>query len=118
MTRQERFQRMTNEKQAMKKREMKSARVRRAFSFCVFHCPFLICYFGVQGCAPNRAPAERYIEQADQLHTAALASTIIPNDDLNAYMQEIGKRLEEAAKDAVPDKARGPFFQNLQFHLV
>src|SRR4029079_2705158 len=109
---------MRNEKQAMKTGAMKNSRVPRVFSFCIFHCMFFIFYFAVQGCAPNRAPAARYIEQADQLHTEALGSTIIPDEDLNAYVQEIGKRLEQAARDEVPDKARGPFFQNLQFHLV
>ena len=102
----------------MKNRETKCRHAGRAFSFCIFHCTFFVFYAAIQGCAPNRAPAARYIEQADQLHGQSLGSTIIPNDDLNAYVQEIGKRLEQAAKDEVPDKARGPFFQNLQFHLV
>jgi hypothetical protein len=102
----------------MKNAAPKNSRMPRVFSSCIFHCTFFVFYFAVQGCAPNRAPAARYIEQADQLHTEALGSTIIPDEDLNAYVQEIGKRLEQAARDEVPDKARGPFFQNLQFHLV
>jgi hypothetical protein len=109
---------MRNDKHALKSRIAKCRRARRTFSFCIFHGVFFMCYVAVQGCAPNRAPAVRYIEQADQLHAQALASTIIPDEDLNAYIQEIGKRLEQAARDEVPDKARGPFFQNLQFHLV
>lgn len=75
-------------------------------------------FVSVQGCAPDRAPAARFIEQADRLHTDALASTITPDDDLNDYVQLIGKRLEDAAQDIAPDKAHGPFFQNMQFHVV
>jgi hypothetical protein len=70
------------------------------------------------GCASNRAPATRFVQQADQLHNNALASTITPDDELNDYVQQIGRRLEEAAQAETPDKARGPFFQNMQFHLV
>jgi hypothetical protein len=109
---------MNIETHALKNEEPKSSRRPQVFSFCIFHCMSFICYFAIQGCAPNRAPAARYIQQADQLHGQAFASTIIPDADLNAYIQEIGKRLEQAARDEVPDKARGPFFQNLQFHLV
>src|SRR3954454_6522066 len=69
------------------------------------------------GCAPDRAPAARFQRQAEQLHDGVLASTITPNDELNDYVQEIGRRLEAAAKDVVPDKASGPFFQSMQFHL-
>jgi hypothetical protein len=68
----------------MKTGQPNRVRARRAFSFCIFHCLSVISYVAVQGCAPNRAPAARYIEQADQLHTESLGSTIIPNDDLNA----------------------------------
>lgn len=71
-----------------------------------------------QGCTTNRAPAARFIQQADRLHSEALASTITPDDDLNEYVKTIGKRLEEAAKDEVPEMAGSPFFQNMQFHLV
>jgi predicted Zn-dependent protease len=70
------------------------------------------------GCAPNRAPAQRFIEQAEQLHSGALASTTTNDEDLTAYVQELGRRLEKAADDVAPDKARGPFFKSLQFHLV
>jgi predicted Zn-dependent protease len=70
------------------------------------------------GCAPDRAPAAKFIQQAETLHSAALLSTITPDEDLNAYVQEIGKRLEDAAKQVVPDKARGPFFSSMKFHLV
>src|SRR5688572_1877727 len=70
------------------------------------------------GCAQNRAPSARFVQQAERLHAGALAATITPDDDLNAYVQEIGRRLEQAARDEVPDKASGPFFQSMQFHLV
>ena len=70
------------------------------------------------GCAPNRAPAARFVQQADRLHEQALASAITPDDELQEYVQQIGKRLEEAAQAEAPDKARGPFFRNMRFHLV
>ncbi len=70
------------------------------------------------GCAPHRAPAAQFLKQANELHAGALEATITPDDDLNAYVQEIGKRLEAAAKDVAAEKARGPFFQNMRFHLV
>jgi predicted Zn-dependent protease len=70
------------------------------------------------GCAQNRAPSARFLKQAEQLHNTALSSTITPDDDLNDYVHEIGKRLEDAAREVAPDKARGPFFQTMRFHLV
>jgi hypothetical protein len=72
----------------------------------------------VGGCAPDRAPAARYIQQADQLHAGALESTIVPDPELNEYIQTIGERLEAAAQEIAPDKARGPFFKSMKFHLV
>ena len=93
--------------------------------FCIFHSPLLraaaialVLAVGGGGCAPNRAPAARFVQQADQLHNEALASTITPDDELNEYVKQIGARLEEAAQAEAPDKARGPFFQNMRFHLV
>jgi len=70
------------------------------------------------GCAPNRAPAARFVEQADHLHAGALQSTIVPDPELNEYVQTIGERLEKAAQAIVPDKASGPFFKSMKFHLV
>lgn len=70
------------------------------------------------GCAGGRVPAARFVEQAERLHAGALASTVTPDEDLKAYVQEIGTRLEQAAQEIVPDKARGPFFSSMQFHLV
>ena len=70
------------------------------------------------GCANNRAPAARFVQQAEQLHTGALAATVTPDEDLNAYVREIGRRIETAAKAEAPDKADAPFFQSMQFHLV
>src|SRR5688572_6222364 len=63
------------------------------------------------GCANGRAPAARFIEQAERLHDGALASTVTPDADLTEYIQEIGIRLERAAQEIAPDKARGPFFR-------
>jgi hypothetical protein len=65
------------------------------------------------GCQQNRAPATRFVQQAERLHDRALAATITPDEDLNAYVHEIGKRLEQAAREVVPDKARP-----MRFHLV
>jgi hypothetical protein len=73
---------------------------------------------GGTGCATNRAPSARFVQQADQLHAEALASTVTPDDDLNEYVQVIGRRLEKAAREETPDKARGPFFQNMRFYVV
>lgn len=70
------------------------------------------------GCGPHRAPGVRYVQQADRLHTEALGATVTPDDDLNAYVQEIGKRLQTAARDIVPDKAGGRFFQSMKFQVV
>lgn len=80
--------------------------------------PIAAIAFLLGGCAPDRAPAALFIRQADQLHTGALASAIVPDADLNEYIQTIGQRLEQAAQEIVPDKARGPFFKSMQFHLV
>jgi hypothetical protein len=119
--------RMKNEKHAVKIRSTEGTPAYRRrlpvlhFSLHVFHSlPVLavLALLAATGCTPNRAPSARFIQQADQLHEGALASTLTPDDDLNAYVQEIGSRLEDAAKEVAPDKARGPFFQNMQFHLV
>ena len=77
-----------------------------------------LCTAAGGGCGNNRAPAARFVQQAEQLHTRALAATVTPDDDLNAYVREIGQRIETAAKAEAPDKAAGPFFQSMQFHLV
>jgi hypothetical protein len=77
----------------------------------------LACALGT-GCAKGRAPAARFIEQAERLHDGALASTVTPDPDLTEYVQEVGKRLERAAQEIAPDKVRGPFFRSMQFHLV
>jgi hypothetical protein len=70
------------------------------------------------GCASGRAPSDRFVQQAERLHDEALASTVHPDDDLNAYVQELGQRLERAAEDVAPERVRGPFFRSMQFHLV
>ena len=78
----------------------------------------LFCALTGTGCAQGRAPAARFVEQADRLHDGALASTVTPDPDLADYVQDIGERLERAAREIAPDKVRGPFFQSMRFHLV
>jgi hypothetical protein len=79
----------------------------------------LLCALTAAGCTQQgRAPAARFVEQADRLHDGALASTVTPDPDLTEYIQDIGKRLERAAQEIAPDKARGPFFQSMKFHVV
>lgn len=73
---------------------------------------------GGGGCGTaGRAPAGRFIEQADRLHDEAIASTVHPDEHLVDYVRRIGMRLEEAAADVAPERARGPF-RSMQFHLV
>jgi predicted Zn-dependent protease len=70
------------------------------------------------GCASNPAPAQEFVGQAQRLHDSALSQTIIPDNDLEDYIQQIGQRIIAAAREAAPDKTASPFFADVQFHLV
>jgi predicted Zn-dependent protease len=70
------------------------------------------------GCATAPAPAQEFIAQANRLHDDALSQTIIANTDLEDYIQQVGTRIIEGARQAAPDKSSNPFFAKVQFHLV
>jgi hypothetical protein len=78
----------------------------------------LVAALLLSGCASNPAPAQEFVAQAQRLHDDALAQTIIPDNDLEDYIQQIGQRIIAAARDAAPDKTASPFFADVQFHLV
>lgn len=91
---------------------------RRRARLVTFSLVALSCVVAAGGCNKGRAPAARFVAQAERLHDGALASTVTPDPDLRDYIQEVGTRLERAAREVAPDKARGPFFRSMQFHLV
>jgi hypothetical protein len=70
------------------------------------------------GCNSGPVPAAEFVQQAEQLHRGALASTITRNTDLNDYFAEVGRRVVQGASDASGGKFRDPTFANMQFHLV
>jgi predicted Zn-dependent protease len=70
------------------------------------------------GCASSPAPAQDFVAQAQRLHDSALSQTIIPDSDLEDYIQQVGQRIIAAAREAAPDKTASPFFADVQFHLV
>ncbi len=74
------------------------------------------CLLG--GCVSAPAPAQQFVAQAKRLHDDALAQTVIPDRDLEDYIQQIGQRIIAAAHEAAPDKTANPFFADVQFHLV
>jgi len=70
------------------------------------------------GCANSPAPAQKFVAQANRLHDEALVQTIIPDRDLEDYIQQVGQRIIDGAREAAPEKAANSFFANVQFHLV
>jgi hypothetical protein len=64
------------------------------------------------------APASKFVEQADRLHREALTSAVVSDADLRDYVQLVGKRLADAAREADPNRTRDPMFSSLEFHLV
>jgi hypothetical protein len=70
------------------------------------------------GCNSGPVPAAEFVQQAEQLHRGALASTVTRNADLNDYFAEVGRRVVQGASDASGGKFRDPTFANMQFHLV
>ena len=76
-----------------------------------------LCVAFSTGCS-GPAPAAQFVLQADRLHDAALAAAVNRDDYLARYVQEVGKRIIQAASDAAPQKASNPLFAQMQFHLV
>ena len=69
------------------------------------------------GCG-GPVPEARFVQQADRLHREALASAVTTDPDLGEYVQEIGKRVIDAAKVVVPRQAGAELFSQVRFHLV
>jgi predicted Zn-dependent protease len=69
------------------------------------------------GCA-GPSPAGEFVQQADRLHDEALSSAVVSDSYVGRYVQEVGRRLMDAAQQAEPNKAHDPLFSNIQFHLV
>src|SRR4051794_14329504 len=44
-----------------------------------------LALFALNGCATGPVPAAEFVQQAEQLHRGALASTVTRNTDLNDY---------------------------------
>lgn len=64
-------------------------------------------------------PARAFVEQADQLHRDALVSAVAPADDLlGEYVQLVGDRLIQAAREAAPGRVNDPMFRRMKFHVV
>jgi predicted Zn-dependent protease len=75
----------------------------------------LLAAAGCQGPKPARA----FVDQARRLHADALVSAVDRRQpDLAEYVQLLGERLMEGARDAAPDKARDPMFARMKFHVV
>src|SRR4051794_116866 len=77
-----------------------------------------VALFALAGCASGPVPAAELVQQAEQLHRGALASTVTRNTDLNDYFTEVGRRVVQGAADASGGRFRDPTFANMQFHLV
>src|SRR3954468_7217827 len=77
-----------------------------------------LALFALNGCATGPVPAAEFVQQAEQLHRGALASTVTRNTDLNDYFTEVGRRVVQGAADASGGRFRDPTFANMQFHLV
>jgi predicted Zn-dependent protease len=74
----------------------------------------LLASTGCQGPRPARA----FVDQARRLHTDALVSAVDRQPDLAEYVQLLGDRLREGARQAAPDTARDPVFSHMKFHVV
>lgn len=68
------------------------------------------------GCGASRAPAGAFVGQAERLHQTIAPLAATRDADLNEYIGLLGKRLADAAKREVPDRAAA--FPAMQFHLV
>jgi predicted Zn-dependent protease len=69
------------------------------------------------GCA-GPSPAGEFVQQADRLHDEALGSAVVSDAYVGRYVQEVGRRLMDAAQVAEPTKAHDPLFSHVEFHLV
>ncbi|HEY8749778.1 MAG TPA: hypothetical protein VIM11_17475 [Tepidisphaeraceae bacterium] len=71
----------------------------------------------ILGCqAP--APSSKFVEQAQRLHDGAIAAAVTADTDLRDYVQLVGKRVGDAARNVDPNRTRDPLFSSMQFHLV
>ena len=64
------------------------------------------------------APGTQFVEQANRLHREALGAAVNPDADLRDYVQLVGKRVMDAARDVDAGRTRDPLFSAMQFHLV
>ena len=78
----------------------------------------LALLFLSSGCSTGPAPDRAFVQQADRLHEQALAPAVVRDPLLAEYVQAVGDRLAEAAKQAVPGRAGNEFFRRVQFHVV
>jgi predicted Zn-dependent protease len=98
--------------------QMTYAQSRQIPQMLLFGLSLALACVTLGGCATAPAPAQEFVAQANQLHDGALAQTIIPDRDLKEYIQEVGQRIIDGAREAAPEKASNSFFANVQFHLV
>jgi predicted Zn-dependent protease len=86
-------------------------RAARLYAFAILLAAILV------GCSAP-APSAAFVAQAERLHQGALASVVTNNPDLRDYLQFIGKRIADAAHEAVPNRANEQLLAGLQCHLV
>jgi predicted Zn-dependent protease len=72
---------------------------------------------GAAGCSGPK-PARAFVDQAGQLHSDALVSGVARDVDLSEYVQLVGDRLMEGARDAAPGRTGDPMFRRMKFHVV
>jgi len=80
----------------------------------------VLCILGTLSCSGCGAPApsSQFVDQADRLHREALSAAGASDSDLRDYVQLVGKRLMDAARDVDAGRTRDPMFLGMQFHLA
>lgn len=90
----------------------------RVISRTVLTSSFLVLLTLAGGCNTGPRPAAEFVQQAEQLHSAALQTTVVRDPDLNEYFALVGKRIVAGATAANANNTRDPTFANMKFHLV
>ena len=70
------------------------------------------------GCTPPPPPPARFLQQADRFHDGALSQAVTHDEEINAYLQDIGDRLARAAHDLHPERVNESFIGGVRCHLV
>ena len=70
------------------------------------------------GCQSGPRPAAEFVQQAQYLHDNGLRTTIVTDDVLTGYFNDVGKRIVGAATAVNANNTRDPTLSNMRFHLV